>query len=712
MDYIKAAINSIKIILDNIGNEQNSGEFFELVGIIMTLLPIIGGIICFIDNKFVSYSKSEKNQAKCLLKEYNKHILNALKKESVFFEEDSPRKLLFYNKVPVKKYHSHKKIRLIKLLFSKYILLGSAGSGKSSVIKKDYMFHCNRIIRFWRIHTGVVYISRQFLNHGIKGISSLDEIIDCIEKTKYKKIYLYIDGIDEFGELKVDEISKKMMSISRKIKKVKITSRTNFAIKNIINHNNGCVFGFKENQRIIVENWKEKQLIDLSWFLLKHLGIDKLQCKNVINKIKQESKNWEKHIDSPLLMKLFLYIVIYGDTNNEINLDNKYLFYSQFITEVISTQRKRQNDFKIQRIQKELDEVSTEVFDAFTRDERFLQNTKNIQALLKPANDGLSIFIHETFFEYFVARNYLIQLSNKSPTIASIKTLCQNYTNDFADFITFALNSTKKETRQQIVNSFFLIYYYTLGSDQRTDFHSKFKGIFNNYSSQIYQAIQKLSEHQFFTLKYEIVFRLGRIDVDLKEISDFLTFVYDYDKNIGVKEDKEYYIAVLQRCCAISCSFLGSERIELDYIKKMIPYNCSGKNNSYIPNNDLANRSHTLLFYGDVVKANIFEFRDDTTNNPYELAFAKRINRLANELPSNITEMDKAQKKKYYFRLFDLATIYTFIFNRRRVLTSKEQEIVSNTRVQFVGASEERNSIMIELKDLILELNENINSAK
>ena len=247
---MKMVIDFIKNFLNTISSDQAEvGNVIQFLGTIIALLSIIGGIICYFDSKFVAFSKNPKNKAKRLLKEYNHHISAALKNESVFFCEDDPKKLLFYRSVPIKKYHSSKKSHLTKLKLSSYILLGEAGSGKSSIIKKDYLFQCNKFLSFWRIHTGLVYINHQILNQGIVGMSSLEEIVDCVQRTKYKKIYLYIDGIDEFGENKFDEIFERFIPLSKQIKKIKITSRTNFAIQNIINHNNKRFFGFKENQR-------------------------------------------------------------------------------------------------------------------------------------------------------------------------------------------------------------------------------------------------------------------------------------------------------------------------------------------------------------------------------------------------------------------------------------------------------------------------------
>ena len=52
----------------------------------------------------------------------------------------------------------------------------------------------------------------------------------------------------------------------------------------------------------------------------------------------------------------------------------------------------------------------------------------------------------------------------------------------------------------------------------------------------------------------------------------FLEFVYEYDTNTGAKYDQPYFEAVLKRCCAISASFLGGERVELDYIRHMLDF--------------------------------------------------------------------------------------------------------------------------------------------
>ena len=716
MQIIKDIIESIKNILGYISTDPAEIEaFVSFLGFFLTGLMLLGSIICFVDGKIVALSNRPKNKAKRLLKEYNQHIYTLIKKESVFFNDDDPKKFLFYRYVPIKKYHLGQNIHLTKLIFSSYFLLGEAGSGKSSIIKRDYLYQSNKFTNFWRINTGLVYINQQLLGNSIKDMSKLEDILDCVRCTQYKKIILYIDGFDEFGEEKVDKIFESMTPLSKQIKKVKITCRTNFAVHNIINHRNMGFFGFKEKQRYVVSNWQQPNLVGYSSFLLKHLHIEKVARKRIIDRIKNESqsRDWSDYINSPLLLKFYLYLLIHGDQNKSIEVINKYEFYSDFVTEIISTQRKREGNYQNSHIQNDLDNISGEVFKAFSNNYKHIPYANSIKAILKAPSDNYSYFTHDTFFEYFVARYYLRQVSMNPPTNSAVAVLQQTYTNDYADFITAALNGTSVElqnNRKQVVETLLSIYYFTLSSDVKHKYSSFFPSVCysTNLSTQIRQAVQQLDEYQFFTLKYEIIFRLGRMDITSKDVVSFLNAVYNYDGNINIKENSEYYTAVLKRCCAISSSFLGSEQIELDYVKKMLPRNKLGVNDSYISNYDLANRSHTLLFYGDITKADIFSFKDDATNNPFSLAFSKRIERLRLDLPEQVNSMDNKQKKKYYFRVFDLATIYTFMFDRKRVLTDEEYRIVSRTRVHFVGASEERNELMNDMLTIMLELNDNL----
>ena len=71
--------------------------------------------------------------------------------------------------------------------------------------------------------------------------------------------------------------------------------------------------------------------------------------------------------------------------------------------------------------------------------------------------------------------------------------------------------------------------------------------------------------------------------------------------------------------------------------------------------------------------------------------------------------MGKKDKRIYYFRLFDIATIYTFIVSRKSIdllpwLNYDNRKIIKTFRTQFEGMSPEREDLLNEIKTKTLEL--------
>lgn len=415
-------------------------------------------------------------------------------------------------------------------------------------------------------------------------------------------------------------------------------------------------------------------------------------------------------------MKLYVYILLYGGASQTIKFENRYSFYSQFVYQLILVYKEHHHDYRINSIEEYLNEISHTVFEAFQCSSKQIQiksDNIGIATVLKPSKSQSMMFVHETFFEYFTARYYFNQICKTHIRDVDLKVFQQSYTNDFADFITAALNDEDVAFKRKIVKRLFEVYCGTLNDTTYLKFLSGFhREHIDEISHQTRIGVADLDEQSFFTLKYEIIFRLGRIDCGDKKlrdtIVDFLEFIYDFDDNIKHSKSRNYLIAVIKRCCAISCSFLGAERVELDYVSKMLPTSCSKKNNEYVEGYDLANRSHTLIFYGDVNNTNIFDFQDIFITLPCKLAFSKRIKRLEYQLANDISKMDIKEKRKYYFRIFDLATIFTFMYNRSQKLTEREVEIIKNTQVNFEGASKERNDLMHNIQEMILEFNEGL----
>ncbi len=166
---------------------------------------------------------------------------------------------------------------------------------------------------------------------------------------------------------------------------------------------------------------------------------------------------------------------------------------------------------------------------------------------------------------------------------------------------------------------------------------------------------------------------------------------------------------VLKRCCAISSSFLGGYTIEMDYVSRMLDWN-----SLYDKNYDLANRSHTLYFYGDIINEDdIFGYIDNTADCSCDKAIHKRINRLSeiNGI-SDIGNMKPKELRKYYFRLFDIATIYTFIKSRIRNpellnLSETDKKIIRGFKTNFEDKGDvkkARATLLLNIKNATIEL--------
>ena len=207
-----------------------------------------------------------------------------------------------------------------------------------------------------------------------------------------------------------------------------------------------------------------------------------------------------------------------------------------------------------------------------------------------------------------------------------------------------------------------------------------------------------------------IVFRLGRLGLNDEIIKQFFSSIFEIDDNVSKGEiDLNLHAlrkTVLWRECAISASFVGEESIELDYIEKMLKYKRSQYNLLY----DLINRTHTLLYYGDLVMADdgIINLQDaqDDGNFDCRKACLKRITRLSklNDCKTAVNDMEPNDKRVYYFRAFDIATLYCFISSRGSLnklpwLGEKEKDIIKDFRTEFVGISERRKKLLDEIKE-------------
>ena len=67
--------------------------------------------------------------------------------------------------------------------------------------------------------------------------------------------------------------------------------------------------------------------------------------------------------------------------------------------------------------------------------------------------------------------------------------------------------------------------------------------------------------------------------------------------------------------------------------------------------------------------------------------------------------MTPRERKKYCFRVFDIATIYTFLHSRQRwALSPEECRILEEFKIHFAGMSNARRTLLQDIKEETLRL--------
>ena len=680
----------------------------QVIGIVVGVLTILGFLIKPIMHllKKVTLPKDKKD-ARQFISIITNETRRHLDSNNNFFGEATSKNFYFYNK---RRLVYNNKVVSNKFLYREsYILKGQAGCGKSSFLQADYYFNSKKSGGLRDANSCYIYLTADKILHYFQEEEHYFELVKNLANSKYKRIYLYLDGIDEIDENTFAQIKSRIVNLSATTNTpqiiYKVSCRKKFYDSYLsLDQNKDFIELIKVDFEIT--DWTVEQLKDVGLQYIKIFS-EGNRCQQRVEKaiasvLQQEL--WQEYINSPLLMKMYVYITLYNPS--KINLTNSYQFYSDFVQSMIVTSMaKKSQPTSFAIVNQQLDDFASKVFDAYINRKKIIPIDSCLPNLTKDVlsqGQKESTLVHETFFEYFVARKYINSIKNNDITAQTLSVLCQNYANNYSDFITDGIKIlVEGGLAEDLTKKLIYIYSRTLSNDNLKKLCLDFSSY--SFDNSLLDSLDPISAENnaklLFVLKYEIVFRLGRIVDHNPLASNFLQLIYRNDRNIYVDMDADYYLAVLKRCCAISSSFLSQEEIELDYVKQMLDFLPN-----YNANYDLANRSHTLLFYGDVPNVGIFQFQDNVITYAYQKAFAKRIARLSQNLPTNLDEMQTRQTKRtYLFRLFDLATIYTFVSFKGHLLTPEQLQVIQKCNVHFDGASAERINLMQTIKDKLLE---------
>lgn len=701
---------------------------------IIKLLPPIIAFASFFCLNF--FTKEFRNGIKKL-----RTIQREVERNNSLFEGDFFRGILsskgkkgiikeFVDALPSKS-GNNERIFIKKAKKESYLIIGESGCGKSTFLLQDYLKHPFSLFSTqfpfihlynWLFSFSLFLSANQLINLDAEFIKSIKENNSFHYIRHYR---LYLDGLDELGEqfeAKKDLIFELIKLFKNAGKcEVKIACRRKFAERNNyfkeVFEKEWFAGGYQVYE---IDYWDSESLEAIAKKILGNKNLKrtlKVQATEIFN----NSRKWEKRfshfmktnyskvfmttttfdkclINSPLLLMLFLYTNLF--TLDKIDLSDsisKYDLYEKFINALgksagatnaeLQEEKKKLSDIAFNHFVK----INTSDYSRIdSSEETQLSSVNKLKKIIKEINgdDKQEIsFIHYSFLDFFVAYHYQSVLCNTHLEAEDyVKVLGVDYQNEIADFITDAL------LVKNISNDLFL-------------------NMKNIYSSIIQKRFLDKSSVKTFLAKKEIAFRLGRLFYparDVREkVSAFLKDMYYQDEQT-YKNDKEpdLHLAMLKRWLAIAGSLLHTkdgEEIEIDYIKKMI---C----NPYTDNiEDLANRSQTLVFYGDVIKVSALDYKDENPETPCNNSIKKRINRLLyiNDKKS-FKLLDKGlnprdpELKYYCFRAFDLASIYCLLrfHGGSNSLFIEELEShepktkVKDIRVSFKNANPEREKIM------------------
>lgn len=679
------------------GIKQFISEHTVAAAIIGAIAAVAAPVMAFI----LPYN-SKKAQARRKCGRESLKAVASITDERVFFDsslraENNPRNF-FYKGISLN--NENGKPVSIKELKNSYVIRGASGCGKSAIVK--YMFLNTHIQRRFLRSTLVLYFDASKLKNTLENNT---EFLNRFIEARYKRLYLFLDGIDESLLSEDYEKLKELLN--------KISLHVDFL--NIViscrNENYYSVEKHLKNEYQLreyeIDEWSKEQAVDYIKTLVALVSED--------DDSKESLENFMLHDEllkaikyNPLLAKML--ISIRTKKENYTFTDNKYEFYSEFLRTL--TMEHSSDGHEIASFKNNLDKNSEFIYKSY------IQNVRNREfkdipyfdsIIMKENLNDLKVFRHESFFEFMIAcyvGNRILNISSET-----IDALSYEFPNAISDFVSERLKSESDNDKIKIRDNLIALYSLTIDKDDDLiRYKEKFENLFpaglelNNYK----EIIRKLDDKRFFTFKYEIIFRIGRLLLFDEKVNEFLKYTYN-DTNIARdpidKDILEKWEIVMKRGCAVSASFVGYEELEIDYVKHMLSY-LSDYNELY----DKINRSHTLIFYGDVrmERDSILDFLElmDDGERECKKSCEKRLKRLSKlkDCTKSVSEMNEKEKRLFYFRLFDIATLYSFIKSRNSTkqlawLNKENREIIKDFRTEFEGMSEERKKLLNEIKE-------------
>ena len=613
--------------------------------------------------------KDKKRQKKywrnTLLELQKKQILNAsampwMTSESVSYEFIIPS--LIVNTVLTLKKHGLKECAFNYFIQQKQtgnvIVTGEAGVGKSTLLSCMFLKMIERsteeLCFFIDARNFYEYNNEDFLEFLLKELG-VNKNISYYFENEY--IYVFIDGLDEVDK---NTLSNIMQVIYRNRLKIRfIVACRDYVFANHIACHKQWSGMFQEV--VNVEKWNVELSNNYVNDYLRAIGKEEY-IELIINSVAGDN-SFEEIYSNPFQLNILIYLFIQNikEIKNR-NIANLYLLYERFVHTLFKNELIRDTtECKYDDFIKKMITIAKYIFadqtdglkkhlgyyfkEIFGNNDN-LQNDSIYAILLIIDRSGQIIkFRHETLYEFFIARSFIMVLQMKSVDLlmGEFKNFYDFYINKF---IRSGLEACRKHSKE-FYQSLCSVYFSCIKKD--IHLNKNFKKIVKDYSPKYMKNCKALSVgfKKNIYIRELAVYYAGRLVFD--SAPKLLTFAYNYDPN-----------DLIRRTAVLGLILNNDEEAEKKYLDSLIPGTTQ----------DIMQRSLTLIYFGDDV-GDIYSYKDKNSTS-WEKSKCAIIDRL---------KIDN--KRNYLYRYWDLKTIYLFCYSRNScdLISDEDFEIIKNASV-------------------------------
>ena len=556
-------------------------------------------------------------------------------------------------------YNHYKKTTISKWISgfrfnSNVLVIGNPGVGKSTLLKY--------IVTNYACDNKIVYFTAKELVENVKDINVyfLQNIFSIMYPYETSNMdiceinSILIDGIDEIGANSLE----KVFAICKVLNKINIhviiTVREDFYYR-FINSNHQRIAYFYEI--LGVQEWSNVQGLEFIKKFTEKAG--DLAIYNRIKELLRKNECVESMIRNPFKASLLLFLFSDSFFCPKNDLSNVYALYEEFYEHWLLQEKnkgtsKLPTEFIInlhKKIALELYEKSSSISlnlmylcECYERQE-ILDDTGITGILLISNKFELVIekFQHETLAEFLIAKAIVESFISGGNSILDIMNIVYN-------------NS---------VNVFVRSYFDILSTQKLIKITENLNSVYQDLLENKFEIPLTLNER----IREQILYYVGR--VPLKSIPKILEFAYYNEIN-----------SILQRAAALSLILSGDEKIEREYLEKVL-------NDEYF---NIENRSIQLVYFGDV-DSDLHSYRDE-----YNVSWMRTKKALLERF-----EQNSLRDKR--LRLWDIITFKSFVISRGiGDIDKKDIKIIANCQIDFSENSIDRYELLKREKSDLLKL--------